>query len=225
MISNYYNLKGIASRVAAQKHRAIIGGLWDEVGSLQFRYLVEDGLTPEMRLLDIGCGCLRGGIHFVEHLAPGHYYGLDMSQALLDAGYDVELAQLGLQERLPRSNLFCTSDFDMSAIDQQVDAAIALSVFTHLPLNHVRMCLARLAGVMKVGGKFYATVFTIPESADWTVPLEHNPGGVVTHPIQDPYHYRPEDMDHACSGLGWEVERLVDWNHPRNQKMCVFKRI
>lgn len=224
MISNYYNLKRIADGVAESRHRNLIGGLWDEIGELQFRYLADDGLTPQMRLLDIGCGCLRGGVHFVRYLEPGHYYGLDISQALLDAGYEVELPALGLQDRQPRDNLICTSEFDMSSIGPKMDAALALSVFTHLPLNHIRYCLTQLAKVMRSGGKFYSTFFIVPEEHDWTRSILHHPGGITTHPIRDPFHYRQADLEHACHGLPWRIVRLVDWNHPRNQKMCVFIR-
>ncbi|MEZ5285162.1 MAG: hypothetical protein R2712_10210 [Vicinamibacterales bacterium] len=38
------------------------------------------------------CGCLRGGVHFVSYLADGHYFGMDRSEALLDAGREHELA-------------------------------------------------------------------------------------------------------------------------------------
>lgn len=224
MISPYYNLDKIADSVAQNNHRNAIGGMWGEIGDLQFRYLVDDGLTPENKLLDIGCGCLRGGVHFIRYLEPGHYYGSDISQDLLDAGYDVELAKLNLQGRQPRQQLFSTADFDVSFVDEPVDAAIALSVFTHLPLNHIRLCLTRLAAVMRKGGKFYASVFIVPEHADWTQPLLHSPGDRTTYPSQDPYHYRPADLEYACSDLAWKVFRLVDWKHPRNQQMCVFVR-
>ena len=32
-------------------------------------------------LIDIGCGALRGGVHFVRHLDPGHYFGMDSEPA------------------------------------------------------------------------------------------------------------------------------------------------
>ena len=38
-----------------------IGGLWDEMGKHQFEFLQSKGLEPQHKLLDIGCGSLRGG--------------------------------------------------------------------------------------------------------------------------------------------------------------------
>lgn len=39
--------------------REKVGGLWEQLGSLQFEYLVRNGLEPHHFLLDIGCGSLR----------------------------------------------------------------------------------------------------------------------------------------------------------------------
>ena len=46
-------------------HREQVGGLWDEIGALQIDFLRAQGLRPGDTLLDVGCGCLRGGVHFV----------------------------------------------------------------------------------------------------------------------------------------------------------------
>ena len=49
-------------------HRTYVGGLWDELGLLQFQFLLEMGLKPSDCLFDIGCGSLRGGRHFIKYL-------------------------------------------------------------------------------------------------------------------------------------------------------------
>ena len=64
-----YDDEATIARMAAEgQHRKIIGGLWDEIGQLQFDYLRENGLTPQSRLLDIGCGSLRLGAKAVAYL-------------------------------------------------------------------------------------------------------------------------------------------------------------
>jgi hypothetical protein len=35
-------------------HRTAVGGLWDELGRLQFDYLVREGLQRNNSLLDVG---------------------------------------------------------------------------------------------------------------------------------------------------------------------------
>lgn len=224
-ISNYYDESWLSSMLQTSGHRGAIGGLWDQIGQLQFAYLRGQGLLPDMRLLDLGCGCLRGGVHFIRYLNAGNYYGIDLSQQLLDAGYDIELKREGLQERMPRQNLRQSGGFEAAPFGVSFDAALAVSVFTHLPLNHIRLCLARLAGTMEPGACFYATAFVLPEDLPWQLPHRHSPGGITTHPEQDPYHYQAADLEHACRGLPWKLQRIEDWNHPRNQKMCVFERL
>ena len=65
--------------IRRQKHRDFIGGKWSEIGQLQFDFLLESGLQPHHKLLDIGCGCLRGGIHFINYLEASNYSGLDIN--------------------------------------------------------------------------------------------------------------------------------------------------
>jgi hypothetical protein len=42
-------------------HRNYVGGMWEEIGKLQFDFLVQQGLKPSHCFLDIGCGSFRGG--------------------------------------------------------------------------------------------------------------------------------------------------------------------
>ncbi|HEX8104639.1 MAG TPA: class I SAM-dependent methyltransferase [Solirubrobacteraceae bacterium] len=198
--------------------------MWEAIGKLQIDFLRARGLTPDMRLLDVGCGCLRGGVHFVEYLEPGGYYGMDLWQELLDAGYDIELAEAGLQDRLPRENLIADGEFRAERFGVTFDAALAQSVFTHLPVNHIRLCLARLAPVMRPGGALYATIFPCERDADWFGPVKRAGGAITTWPDRDPYHYTYADMERAAAGLPWEVEAVGDWGHPRGQAMVVLTR-
>jgi len=220
----YYDVEKTRDAVQRGEHRNWIGGVWDEIGRMQFEFLRDRDLLPDMRLIDIGCGCLRGGVHFVRYLRPGNYYGIDLSQALLDAGYDIELAALGLQHKLPRTNLLANADFDASRFGVAFDVALAQSVFTHLPLNHFKICRRRSAGYMKPGSRMYVTVFLSPPGHDWVRPLAHQRGGIITHPERDPFHYERDDLVHTASGSGWGLEEVVDWDHPRNQMMAVFRR-
>ncbi|MEI9803374.1 MAG: hypothetical protein WDN48_01545 [Pseudolabrys sp.] len=67
--------------------------------------------------------------------------------------------------KLPLSNLACNGDFELPW-DVEFDFAIAQSLFTHLPFNFVRFCLARLAPKMPVGRRFYATYHAVPDDGD-----------------------------------------------------------
>ncbi|HEV7669800.1 MAG TPA: class I SAM-dependent methyltransferase [Thermoanaerobaculia bacterium] len=213
-----------AEQIASEWHRTWIGGLWEEMGRFQLDYLVGEGLTPNMTLLDVGCGCLRGGIHFIPYLETGRYYGIDVSAPLLDAGYDVELAAVGLQDRLPRENLLANGSFEAWRFGVTFDVALAQSVFTHLPANFIRRCLIELGKAIAPGGRFYATYFECPDLPADAIELRHEPGGIVSYLDHDPYHYRARDFDWLADGLPWGVEHVGDWGHPRDQRMVRFVR-
>src|SRR5260370_20885197 len=104
-ISRYYDKAALEAQVQAGRHREAVGGLWDEIGQLQIDFLVSQGLMPHHRLLDIGCGSLRGGAKLVRYLDPGHYAGVDLHENLINAGYEIELAKAGLRPTLPTANL------------------------------------------------------------------------------------------------------------------------
>jgi len=201
-------------------HRAVVGGLWDEMGEKQFEFLVEQGLRPDHHFLDVGCGSLRGGIHFVRYLQPGHYCGLDIQQRLIDAGRG-ELEAAGVDPASAR--LIQDDAFRFGRFDQRFDYALAQSVFTHMPLNTIMRCLAEIERVMQPQGRFYATFFEHPGPRLNSEPLRQSET-VTTHPDADPFHYDPDVFRWAVEGSTLDVTVIGDWQHPRNQKMLVFTK-
>ena len=220
----YDDKEFVDKQVREGHHRAIVGGMWDEIGALQLSFLRAEGLTRDQKLLDIGCGCLRGGVHFVDYLEAGKYFGVDINESLLETGYRVELANSNLTEKLPRDHLRRIDGFDFSTLDADFDIAIALSVFTHISLNAVRTCLEQLAPKMKAGGRFYATIFERPHDRPSHMAIIHPPAGIITHGDRDPYHYSLADLRHVATGLPWTVHPVGDFGHPRGQRMVLFRK-
>ena len=222
--SLYYNAELIANQISQNRHRDLVGGLWDEVGKLQFEFLLARGLTPRSRLIDIGCGCLRGGVRFVDFLDPGNYYGIDISEALLNVGYEVELRNYQLQSKLPRSNLVCDRKFQFSKIPTSFEIGIAQSLFTHLTADHIRLCLSRLGNSMARGGVLFATFFLVPRDHPTGIPIDHE-HGIRSFDDQDPYHFRFGQIVELCDGLPWSPSLIGNWGHPRDQQMVLFRRL
>jgi SAM-dependent methyltransferase len=203
-------------------HRDQVGGLWDEVGALQVAFLRAQGLRPSDALLDVGCGCLRGGVHLVAYLEPGRYYGIDRDAELVRAGLAIELPRAGLAGRLAPDHLLVNDAFEVGRFGVAFDVAWAQSVFTHLTASDVRRCLEQVARVVRPGGRFFATFFRAGE--DVAASVTHQPGGIVTHPHQDPYHYRFRDLEAIAADLPWRASDLGGWSHPRAQQMARFDR-
>jgi SAM-dependent methyltransferase len=204
-------------------HRHTIGSipLWEELGRLQFDYLVDHGLRPEHYLLDVGCGPLRGGLKFIPYLEPGHYYGVDKRADVIEESLRTELPQSGLAPRRP--TVLAMGDFGFERLNQNFDYAIAQSVFTHLSLNSIIRCLVNMDRVLVPGGQFFAT-FYLNERGKHNVEDIHQTGTVTTHFDSDYYHYDVPSFEWACSGTGLVPEYLGGWENPYNQKMMVFRK-
>lgn len=222
--SPYYNRDRMAARVRRGDHRAVVGGLWNELGALQHDFLIAEGLRPSDRVIDIGCGSLRAGVRLVPFLHPGHYFGIELLPELLDAGYEREIVPAGLAGRLPRANLVATGDFDLSAFPVVFQYGIAQSVFTHLPLGFLGRCLRAVADRFTSTGRLYVTFFQAPEILPASAEFRPE-NGPLTHPDRDPYHHKLSAIAREVAPIEkWSMSLIGEWGHPRGQRMLKFTR-
>jgi SAM-dependent methyltransferase len=204
-------------------HRRTIGNMeyWDYMGRTQLDYLVERGLEPQHQLLDVGCGPLRAGIHFIAYLEPGHYVGTDKRGDVLETARLVELPQHGLEAKEPL--LVEDERFDFGSLGRTFDYAMAQSVFTHVPLNSVMRCLVEMGKVLRPGGRFYASIFENPHGKLYVDDIRHSETA-VSHYERDFYHYDLDTLRFACEGTGLTLGYEGDYGHPNDEKMLVFTR-
>ena len=132
----------------------------------------------------------------------------------------MELAAINYLDKAP--NLLVNDEFEFSKFGVQVDFALALSVFTHLFLNHIGRCLVEIKKVLEPRGAFYATFFQAP-SPIYLPNIEHQPGGVTTKYNSDPFHYSFGEIQALAESTGLTSELVDEWDHPRAQKMIRFK--
>lgn len=172
----------------------------------------------EHKLLDIGCGALRGGIHFVDYLNPGNYYGLDLNNSLIEAGKH-ELARAGLTHKNP--HLAVSESFELQQFGEKFDYLLAISVFTHVYANQILSCLAAARAVLAPDGTFFATFFAAPHSIH-VAPIIHEPSSVKTEYDRNPFHYSVEEIQAMAKLADLSVEIIGEWNHPCGQQMLAF---
>ena len=136
---------------------ALVGDAWLAAMKrrFQFKFLTSRGLRPEHRLLDVGCGTLRGGVAFIEYLEPGHYIGVESRAKVLEEGRR-ELVEAGLEHKQPV--LINAADPADIQLDGQFDFAWAFSVLFHMPDDVVDAYLGFISGGLSDGGEFYANV-------------------------------------------------------------------
>lgn len=206
-------IKRDADRIEEFGHRSFVGGdgkYWDEISRLQYDLLIANGLLPHHVILDIACGSLRAGKEFIRYLNKGNYLGLDKEIDLIILGVACEL---GVEEFKNKRPKFVVSDkFDFSGFPVKPDFAIAQSLFTHLTLNDISLCLARLREFAGREVRLFATFFAVNE------PVE-NPK--VSDAIEC-FFYTVDEMKETAERSGWKTSYVGDWGHPRGQHLLRF---
>ncbi len=196
-------------------HRLHIGGAWDEIGKLQFDFMVCRGLEPYHKLLDYGCGSGRGAVHFVPYLDAGSYLGIDKDAAMLKAAYDE------VSSYTDKNPLFITAE-QLSDRSRVFDFAICQSVFTHCNPFVISTIISDIDSLLKDDGIIYATWF----EGDGPGPITHQPGGRITYSGSDPYHQTRDFWDRQLWAASFQVTHIEqkEWPHPRGQRMMEIKR-
>jgi cyclopropane fatty-acyl-phospholipid synthase-like methyltransferase len=137
--------------------KAALGGMWEEIGQLQFEFLITKDMQPYHNMLDIGCGTLRGGRHSIKYLNTGKYHCIDISpNALAYAKQFVQ--QEGLIEKSPHLLVSENKNLKFREFSGDIfDYILAQSVFTHLKPEHIKECFENIGKIMHKNSAFYFT--------------------------------------------------------------------
>lgn len=224
-MNSYYNdgeftLEDLQSKL----HRECVGGVWEEQSKLQLDLCQKYGLIPESKLLDFGCGCLRGGIKFIDFLNKGNYFGIDVNVGLLKAGIEYEAVNANVDKKIVKSNFLVTEMFDVSFFNVKFDMIFAQSVFTHLTLNHFYYFMEKCYSVLTNDGKILVSFWLIDENEDITKDkwFVSNNFSIKTSYIFDTYHYKFSQLQKLIEEK-WEATLLSDY-HPRKQKFILLTK-
>lgn len=132
-----------------EEHHSYYGEPWAG-GRDAFEFLAEIvRLTPNSHVLEIGCGTLRVGLHFIGYLNPGHYHCLERDELSLMAALRYEIPSHGLLSKRPL--IIKGEDMDFSKFGHETiyDLIYASAVFLHMPDKLVWIGLERLVDRLK----------------------------------------------------------------------------
>lgn len=154
-------------------YRAFVGSpkTYDLQSAIQFNLLTFLGLRQDHFLLDIGCGSLSAGKLFITYLLPGHYFGIEPEQWLIEEGINNELGRDIINIKAP---VFSNdSNFTCTAFDQKFDFVLAYSIFTHASQEQITRCISQVKECMKPTSIFVANFISGQENYtgnDWVYP-------------------------------------------------------
>ncbi|XP_009602005.1 uncharacterized protein LOC107771689 [Nicotiana tabacum] len=132
-----------------EEHHSNYGEPWAG-GRDVFEFLAESAhLTPDSQVLEIGCGTLRVGLHFIRYLNPKHFHCLERDELSLMAAFRYELPAQGLLNKRPLIVRGEDMDFSKFGSGTMYDLIYASAVFLHMPDKLVWVGLERLAGKLK----------------------------------------------------------------------------
>ncbi len=126
---------------------------YDRLSQVKLRILVDQGLKPDSRLLDVGCGTGQLAQACQEFLTDdGRYFGVDVGET------GVEFCR----RRFQRSNFkfAVNAPTSLPIHDRTFDAACFFSVLTHTYPDETVLLLAETARLLDRGGWVFADAFT-----------------------------------------------------------------
>ena len=209
-------LSSIQQHYAMWQERGIAGVSWEKSGLHQFNFLRVHGLQRYHKLLDIGCSCLRGGIHFIDYLDVGHYYGFDKEPELVGFAWE-EIKKRNLESKKP--TVETVNNFSMEiARDVMFDFMLAQSVFTHIKPNLVRLCFESILPHLKQNGKFFATIH---EGDELNISEDRQPWRKTGDEMRQVF-YPASYMREIAEYYGMEMTYIGQWASPSDGSNCRF---
>jgi ubiquinone/menaquinone biosynthesis C-methylase UbiE len=183
---------------------------WLDIGKFQFDYLLQHGLQPSHKVLEIGCGNLRAGWRIISHVQPGNYIGVDISPHILLAAQKT-VAEFRLQDKVPYLVFLADMRFEFLP-DCYFDVIHAHSVFTHCSRDVIELCLANIGRIMKPQGFFDFTFFASDKRADGAYDITN-----------EDFYYPTSEMLALVRSRGFEANQMDDWDYSQ-AKIRVTKR-
>jgi SAM-dependent methyltransferase len=195
----------------------LVGGRAGVIGPWQVAWLERHGMTPESRVLDLGCGTLRGGLPIMARLHAGHYTGVEPLGELLALGRFL-VDRHRLADRHP--NLHTLGEWDTIASVHEFDFILTQSVLNHLDAAGIGQTIDRVAASLVDDG-FWLTTVALSESVD----------GVRcgrAHPWREGEWWKsvmhPTWFAEQVVARGLQLVAMPDTDHPAGLTTAILRR-
>jgi hypothetical protein len=126
-----------------------------QAGREQLIALLAEGLRPESRVLEFGCGCLRVAFWLIRFLDSGCYYGIEPARRRVDYGLQHLFTPKELRIKRPRFD--SNPVFDSSVFDTTFDVFLARSIWTHASKPQIEATLESFLRTCAHGAIFLAS--------------------------------------------------------------------
>lgn len=112
---------------------------FEDGGRRQFVALLNEGLCPESRVLDIGCGCLRTAYWLIRFLDPGCYHGIEPDRRRVEHGLNHLFTPELVRAKQPQFDF--NPNFASSVFATKFDYFLAGSIWTHASKSKIEATL------------------------------------------------------------------------------------
>lgn len=161
---------------------------FDEAGRSQFVTLLNQGLSPESRVMEIGCGVLRAGYWLIRFLDPHNYCGLEPHRGRVEGALETLFDKETLSLKQPRFDW--NADFDLSMFPGPFDFFLAGSIWTHADKRSIQVMLKQFRDMSTEDGVFLASYLPARSPAEdyqgtgWVgTSHESDEPGIVRHAL------------------------------------------
>jgi SAM-dependent methyltransferase len=148
-------MRAKAERASAGKFLGVPTENFEGAGREQLIQLLRAGLTPSAKILDLGCGVLRGGYWLIHFLDAGCYCGIEPNEERLRIGTDHILEPEIIKCKQPRFDT--NPHFDTSVFREKFDFFVAYSIWTHASKSQIATMLDAFLRDSKETGIFLTT--------------------------------------------------------------------
>lgn len=127
---------------AIQYEGVFLGGprnSFSRLGRNQLIVALDAGLTSDCKVLDVGCGCLRGGWWLINYLSTSCYFGIEPNKKMLDSGLQNLPNQDILAAKMPVFSH--NDDFNFGVFGIPFDYIIARSIWSHASPKQIEIML------------------------------------------------------------------------------------